>query len=68
MGGKLVHEGGLNMSRGCTNLSDSFKTDCVPHFLGYGGKDPLINLGDVETLASCDVVVPLASNLGLICD
>ena len=42
--------------------------DHIPHFLSYGGKEPLIYLGDVETLVSCDVIMPLALNLGLICD
>ena len=53
---------------GLTNLPDGFKADRVPHLFGYSGKESLINLGDVETLSSCDVIVPLAPNLGLIRD
>ena len=59
---------GFEHIKGLTNLSDGFKTDRVPHLFSYSGKKPLIYLGDIETLAMCDVIVPLASNLGLICN
>ena len=54
--------------KGLTNFSDSFKTDHIPHLFGYSGKKPLIYLDDIEALAMRNVVVPLASNLSLICD
>jgi len=51
-----------------TDLSDGLHTDCVPDFLGNGSKEFLVDLGNVETLSSCNVFVPLALDLSLVCE
>ena len=41
--------------------------DCIPNLLSNGSEKRVVYLGYVETLASGNVFMPLASDLSLVC-
>ena len=53
---------------GGTNLSHSLEVNGIPDFFSHRGEKPLVYLSNIETLAPCNVVMPLAPDFGLVCE